>query len=383
MSSRTKTVPDLNRYYTRAEVELHNAPTDLWVSWLGMVYDLTVLAEERKGDPLLAPLLKNAGKDISHWFDKRTGDLKQHINPLTGAITPYTPEGRFLHVPPPLPRADCQTLEELVQCDKMVRVLGIFSSNETAEDINTGDLILLMIPYYIGILEQKVVDSQREAHLKTSLSSLEFFLDRLKLFEIFDYESYELKKGETQRDRKIRRFKEEKSLKEQQEQLNKRVQERGEDDVDEEIARNLYLTQLKANGLKAIDSVEMTKSELELLEGRKKWEAKRQAGAHVDSQDSKVETAAPFKPFILTNNREQIKKGVFRPGHNLPTMTIDEFLEREIARGNFLQGGTQPKKEGPTDEDEAGLDAETLKARMWDEFKDDNPRGWGNRMNKG
>ncbi|ORY48746.1 hypothetical protein BCR33DRAFT_782431 [Rhizoclosmatium globosum] len=72
---RTKTPPDAKRYYTPAEVEAHNAPYDLWLSWNGHVYDLSVLAEERRGDPLLVPILKNA-------------------------------EGRFLHVPPPLPRAD-------------------------------------------------------------------------------------------------------------------------------------------------------------------------------------------------------------------------------------------------------------------------------------
>jgi hypothetical protein len=48
--ARTKAIQDLTRFYTPAEVELHNAPTDLWLSWLGNVYDLTVLAEEKKGN---------------------------------------------------------------------------------------------------------------------------------------------------------------------------------------------------------------------------------------------------------------------------------------------------------------------------------------------
>ncbi|TPX68769.1 hypothetical protein SpCBS45565_g02892 [Spizellomyces sp. 'palustris'] len=95
-----------DRYFTPAEVEMHNAPEDCWVSWLGYVYDLTPLVEERKGEPLLAPILKNAGKDISHWFDRKTGDIKSQINPLTECLTPYTPEGSFLHVPPPVPFSD-------------------------------------------------------------------------------------------------------------------------------------------------------------------------------------------------------------------------------------------------------------------------------------
>lgn len=32
--------------------------------------------------------------------------LKTHVNPLTGCIGPYTPMGRFIHVPPPCPRSD-------------------------------------------------------------------------------------------------------------------------------------------------------------------------------------------------------------------------------------------------------------------------------------
>lgn len=37
------------RYFTPAEVAQHNHPEDLWVSYLGNVYDLTPLAQEYKG----------------------------------------------------------------------------------------------------------------------------------------------------------------------------------------------------------------------------------------------------------------------------------------------------------------------------------------------
>ena len=38
-----------DKYFTPAEVELHNGPDDLWVSWLGHVYDLTPLSLQHKG----------------------------------------------------------------------------------------------------------------------------------------------------------------------------------------------------------------------------------------------------------------------------------------------------------------------------------------------
>lgn len=94
------------KYFTPNEVSLHNSIDDLWMSWLGNVYDLTLLAEEFKNDPLLTPILRNAGGDISHWFNPVTGDIQTHINPLTECATPYTPDGRFIHVPPTVARSD-------------------------------------------------------------------------------------------------------------------------------------------------------------------------------------------------------------------------------------------------------------------------------------
>ena len=37
------------RYYTPNEVSTHNTASDIWVSFLGHVYDLTKLAEEHSG----------------------------------------------------------------------------------------------------------------------------------------------------------------------------------------------------------------------------------------------------------------------------------------------------------------------------------------------
>ena len=36
-------------YYTPNEVSVHNTLEDLWVSFLGKVYDLTPLADKHKG----------------------------------------------------------------------------------------------------------------------------------------------------------------------------------------------------------------------------------------------------------------------------------------------------------------------------------------------
>lgn len=89
------------------------------------------------------------------------------------------------------------------------------------------------------------------------------------------------------------------------------------------------------------------------------------------------------RPFVITS-RQDVQKTVFRPGHSLPTMSIDEYLDREMERGNFLsqKDNVEKKEEGSDDEEEGGK-GNVYKMREMDSFKDDNARGWGNRMNKG
>jgi len=84
----------------------------------------------------------------------------------------------------------------------------------------------------------------------------------------------------------------------------------------------------------------------------------------------------PLRPFTLLDNREQLRKGVFRPGHNLPTMTIDEYLEEERRRGGIIEGGGEASGVRPElDEDNyEKADQETMKARAWDEFTEANPK---------
>ena len=92
-----------------------------------------------------------------------------------------------------------------------------------------------------------------------------------------------------------------------------------------------------------------------------------------------------LKPFTLLDHRQRLQNGVFRPDHNLPTMTIDEYLEEERKRGGIIDGGgAQSGQREFVDEDDLDkADEATMKARAWDEFVEENPKGAGNRMNMG
>ncbi|TPX31969.1 hypothetical protein SmJEL517_g04796 [Synchytrium microbalum] len=93
-------------YFTPSEVSVHNSGHDLWISFLGRVYDLTSLYQEYKADPRVLPLLRNAGRDISHWFNPRTGEFKTQIHPLSNVPVPFTPEGLVPHIPPTFPSSN-------------------------------------------------------------------------------------------------------------------------------------------------------------------------------------------------------------------------------------------------------------------------------------
>ena len=93
----------------------------------------------------------------------------------------------------------------------------------------------------------------------------------------------------------------------------------------------------------------------------------------------------PLRPFTLLDGRQRLRDGVFRPDHSLPTMTIDEYLAEEKRRGGMIDGGGEQSGR-PPEPDEDNLDkadAETMKARVWDEFTEANPKGSGNTLNRG
>jgi len=131
------------RYWTPAEIATRNTEDELWVSFLGGVYDLTSLARKHAGDVLLKPIVAAAGTDISHWFEPETGEVRTHIDPITGCTVPFTPKGRFLHIPPPIPRSDWSSdigtpwwkdqsycIGNLTRSTRMLRVVNILSSQE-------------------------------------------------------------------------------------------------------------------------------------------------------------------------------------------------------------------------------------------------------------
>jgi len=153
--------PPKQRYYTAAEVALHSSSKDLWVSFLGKVYNLTPLVTKYAGDVLLKPILNSGGKDISHWFNTENKDISDfdpqirvHIDRRTGCEVPFTPQGRFIHIPPPYPSAvwsndfgtpwwkdEAYCIGHLSQKTRKIRIINTLTSQEHTIELCSEEIM--------------------------------------------------------------------------------------------------------------------------------------------------------------------------------------------------------------------------------------------------
>ena len=95
----------------------------------------------------------------------------------------------------------------------------------------------------------------------------------------------------------------------------------------------------------------------------------------------------------LQMKKEEIRSKVFRRGWNQPTMTIEELADREVAAALERDRRQKEQEAAQVDaprryeqllkaglEDNAALvDASAALDRKWDDFRDENPRGSGNK----
>ncbi|KAH9606483.1 hypothetical protein KSS87_016427 [Heliosperma pusillum] len=359
-------------------------------------------------------------------------------------------------------RKGCQLLQ---QCDEMIAKLGLFSSNETKDDISTANLKYLLVPYYLGELMEKLQEEDRLQILKASQVKFKEFVSFCETMELVPEEELEsLAQGGSnnfsdKRARKIARFKRQRAAESKLSEIKERRERRGrstraaalstpveageedvfDDDGDEE--REAWLTTISLAICKALDLLEMLKKEEEMLSAVKERqlqdggfsstildERAKKAEAWHRNAASRAQYTTPAQPITcatfaqdvlegrakvsqahdhkhqpllfgpasvvggnMTTERERMVAQVFQPSHRMPTMSIEEAGEMEMKMMNEWQESTKQyieeatsswhndgPKLGPGSEDEDD-DAAVDKARAFDDWKDENPRGAGNK----
>jgi len=222
------------------------------------------------------------------------------------------------------------------------------------------------------------------------------------------------------REAKIARFKAKREAEQELEKL-KALRERRvrlETDYTEEmdgydqdsLERTLAMRTLNVNVIQTIEEWNQVRREVPMIEMMIQMESQRSSEqrhlGNSTENDPRRRPAPSGKPLQLTHitkqpgtgelkiRKEEIQSQVFRPGWNQPTMSLEELGEKEYQEAverekrqkeAEAQQALAPRryeqlvKDGL--EDNADLvDASAKLDREWDKFKDENPRGSGNKM---
>ncbi|ERN14875.1 PP2A regulatory subunit TAP46 [Amborella trichopoda] len=382
-------------------------------------------------------------------------------------------QARKVHILATEETADPESLkkacEALEHCEEMISKLGLFSSNESKEDISTTDLKYLLVPFYLGELTENIAQTDRIQALKISQQRLKEFISVCERLELVPEEELtSVQEGPdtlvARREKKVARYRRQKAAEAKLQDMKERKERRGrssraaalttpietgEEDVlddDGEEEREAWLTTISLALCKAFDLLDMFKMEEQMLSVMR--EKQLQAGNDEINQDilderakraemwhrkaaSQARFTKPAPPITcatfaqdvlegrakasqahehkhepltfgpaslisgnLTTERERMAAQVFQPGYRLPTMSIEEAGLREMemmnkwqernaklmeeANSSWYSDGHNNKPRNDDDDDDDD-DAAVQKARAWDDWKDDNPRGAGNK----
>jgi hypothetical protein len=284
-------------------------------------------------------------------------------------------------------------------CAVLIIHNGLFSSNEELTDFSSNSLKYLSIPYYLGELYRRIPSSvppERLNSLNQSKSYKDKFINTCIRLGILSKEDINAYKNEAtanpqfKREEKIRRFRREKEISQLlnnllQEKLKKGIDEDLEEDS--EFERKTTILILENQAIKTIDSLSTLNQEIGIV---------IHMNTLMEQNGGKLPTPQPPEPrppgqppIVITDPRAVVKDNVFKPGWNLPTVSIEQAAEidyQEMIQREARQKESERKKseklvkEFGDDEEEA---KELQKTRDFDAFKDEHPRGSGNTGTKG
>ena len=282
------------------------------------------------------------------------------------------------------------------------------SRGETADDVAAGDLRFLLLCCWRGDLRTRAAPparadpAARAAALRAGATELRAFVQDAVACEavpksvgvgVGDGDDAGARDPATVRAAKIAAFKRRKQL-EADAAAALTAPTDDDDDGDSDGARRRVLAALELACVDAAASAAAADTEAALLD----YAAQRQPGQRREA-DEEEEEADPDPSVVAALrgaaaalaggsgrgplaalDRAAARDFVIRPGHNLPTMSLAEFAEREVAdaraRGERARVAAAARADrGTALEPDGGpnLDA----ARALDDWKDDHPYGYG------
>jgi immunoglobulin-binding protein 1 len=288
---------------------------------------------------------------------------------------------------------------------------GMFSKNESHEEISTNDLKFLLLPFFLAQSTLKLCSLDRKNVVDVAKVYYDDFLKRCEDYGLCERSTTAVSKATDiivrdemqrltqmaqQRNQKLQKYQQKKELNDQIKQL-KVAMER--EDTDEDIKRNFYLKLLKSCVWESQDELSSLEQEYEILKhisGLRENDPEFQKSAEAKA---KRPQPTPLKPIIIT--KDALQKAVYGLGYpSLPTYTVQEFYDQRVADGIFpsdeqvKKNSLQARVEIDQEAEQAREDEEKeikeenddplqlQQKRNLDEYKDDHRRGYGNRYNR-
>ena len=314
----------------------------------------------------------------------------------------------------------------------------IFSDNEEFKDIKTEDIKFMLVAFYQSELIQKFMVNRKNI-LEFALKFYDEFYKLLQSYEYLSKEQVKKYKKLTHKDEeegenkkktpqqtfeemsqnrteKIEMYKYKKNLSEK----IKKIEKEDIDKIDEN--REYWISYLNMSILKMFESIPMINMEIDALNHMEKMKKEPQSAPPKNPEHKKIETltikspedllnldpnnklvknlnfVTSFEPNkfqffnlgnglqtldeqILAQLPQNIREKVFR-NRNPTEMTVEEFGEMQKKRMEEEEKKHKEHEKNKSDSDsdkEEVDDKKKKKAREWDDWKDDHPKGSGNR----
>ncbi|CAD7697788.1 unnamed protein product [Ostreobium quekettii] len=315
----------------------------------------------------------------------------------------------------------CAALAWLAEAEARLALLGVFSPNEDADDLATGDLKYVLVPFYMAELMAAARGGGDPAEdgraLVRALRCLAAFLERCRQYGLFGEvipdaeDSHSPLDANARRTQKVARFKRAREVEKQLEKLQRlrsnmdRLEKDAEDpshvlNIDEEVTRRTWLLTIEWAAAQALDQQQVLRQEVEILKVMEERGESRQGGnsgasgtsaqeapsqSHVSAE--MMQKLAAIGASLAGQGRQrqaQAQAEVFRPSHILPTVTVEQQAVKEWREALALQQAREAAASKRAGDESGGSGSEeeggkgVYEQRAWDDWKDDHPRGYGN-----
>ena len=305
-----------------------------------------------------------------------------------------------------------ELLTELTRLWNHIEQAGVFSRNEEVEELSTGSLMLLTVPYLIAELQLRIVSQEikRQEILRVGREFCKQFLQLMIDLRFVDEKEVEqgCRYNPSNRPQRIELARKQRQLDDELSALQnnlgylkaksrrmRELENASEDDAmdelsgeEEEVMRKWGLKKVEWCIGSSFSVMQITAQEVEMLaamtdEQREKAAAEYQRGiqsAQRGENPSGRQTYTLLPGGLVmthTDLRQKVRDEAFQE-RNLPTMTLQEFAEMEMAKmQEDMARAAQHKAEAEAEDERLGPDGVEERQRQkdaaWDDWKDDNP----------